>query len=73
MARIGRAWVNVAAGAVGGLALGLGLGRLYFGFVLSGVFWAVLGFLLIGWSVFDQRSARAQNPESEIRGGRNIE
>jgi hypothetical protein len=73
MAMKRRAWVNVVAGVIGGVALGLGLGRLYFGFVLPGLFWAVLGFLLIGWSVFDQRSARPGNPESDIRGGHNVE
>ena len=73
MAMKRRAWINVAAGVIGGVALGLGLGRLYFGFVLPGLFWAVLGFLLIGWSVFDQRSARPGNPESDIRGGHNVE
>jgi hypothetical protein len=68
-----RVWVNVLAGALGGVALGMGVGRLYFGFTLWGLFWAVLGFLIIGWSVFDQRASRPGNPESEIRGGRNIE
>ena len=73
MATRRRAWVNVLAGAVGGIALGMGVGRLYFGFTLWGVVWAVLGFLIIGWSIFDQRISRPGNPESEIRGGRTIE
>lgn len=73
MTRRRSVWVNVAAGTVGGIALGLGIGRLYFGFTLWGVFWAVLGFLLVGWSVFDQRSSRGENPESDIRGGHTVE
>lgn len=73
MARIRRAWVNIAAGVIGGVALGLGLGRFYFGYTASGAFWAVLGFLLVGWTIFDQRASHPENPESEIGGGRNVE
>jgi hypothetical protein len=73
MARRRSVWVNVIGGTVGGVALGLGIGRLYFGFTLWGLFWAALGFLLVGWSVFDQRSSRGENPESDIRGGHTVE
>jgi hypothetical protein len=66
-------WVNVVAATVGGLALGLGLGRLYFGFSLSGLFWAVLGFILVGWAVLDRRRFRRGTPESEVDGGHTIE
>jgi hypothetical protein len=66
-------WINVAAGVVGGIALGLGLGRLYFGSTLAGVFWAVAGFLLVGWAVFDRRAATPGAPESEERGGHTVE
>jgi hypothetical protein len=73
MARMRAPWVNVVAGTVGGIALGLGVGRLYFGDVLWGAVWAVLGFLLVGWAVFDRRQHRPGAPESEIGGGRTIE
>jgi hypothetical protein len=66
-------WVNVVAATVGGLALGLGLGRLYFGFSLAGIFWAVLGFILVGWAVLDRRRFKRGTPESEVDGGRTIE
>ena len=66
-------WINVLAGVVGGIALGLGLGRLYFGFTGWGVLWAVLGFLLVGWAVLDSRRFRRGTPESEVDGGRTIE
>lgn len=65
MARIDSPWVNVAAATVGGIALGLGLGSLYNGFSLGGVFWAVLGFLVVGWAIFDRRRFQRGTPESE--------
>ena len=65
MARIDSPWVNVVAATVGGLALGLGLGSLYGGFSLGGVFWAVLGFLVVGWAIFDRRRFKRGTPESE--------
>jgi hypothetical protein len=65
MARIDSPWVNVVAATVGGVALGLGLGSLYNGFSLGGLFWAVLGFLVVGWAIFDRRRFRRGTPESE--------
>lgn len=66
-------WLNVAAAVVGGLALGIGLGRLLFGFNLVGAVWAVLGFLVLGWAVFDRRRFQPGTPESEVDGGHTIE
>jgi hypothetical protein len=73
MKRLRSPWINVAAGVVGGIALGLGLGRLYFGFTVGGVFWAVAGFLLIGWAVFDRRASTPGAPESDRGGGHTVE
>lgn len=73
MADIRSPWVNVIAATVGGLALGLGVGKLYFELSLAGFVWAVLGFLLVGWAVFDRRKFRRGTPESEVDGGRTIE
>ena len=73
MAGIRSPWVNVLAATVGGVALGLGLGELYNGFSLFGVFWAVFGFLVVGWAVLDRRRFRAGTPESEVGGGHTIE
>ncbi|HET8657348.1 MAG TPA: hypothetical protein VFL93_17605 [Longimicrobiaceae bacterium] len=68
-----RTWVHVVAACVGGIALGFGLGRLYFGVSAAGVFWSVLGFLVLGWAIFSARRFGRRTPESEIRGGRDIE
>jgi hypothetical protein len=65
MARIDSPWVNVVAATVGGLALGIGLGSLYNGFSIGGVFWAVLGFLVLGWAILDRRRFRAGTPEND--------
>lgn len=73
MANIRSPWINVIAATVGGLALGLGVGKLYFEFSLAGLVWAVLGFLVVGWAVFDRRKFRRGTPESEVDGGRTIE
>jgi hypothetical protein len=66
-------WINVVAATVGGVALGIGIGRLVFGITLGGTLWAVIGFLLVGWAVFDRRKFRRGTPESEVDGGRTIE
>ena len=58
MAGITAPWVNVLAATVAGVVFGLGLGSLYNGFNLGGLFWAVLGFLVVGWAIFDRRRFR---------------
>ncbi|HEX6924247.1 MAG TPA: hypothetical protein VF167_02370 [Longimicrobiaceae bacterium] len=70
MAGIKSPWVNVVGATIGGLALGYGLGSLYNGFSLYGIFWAVLGFVVLGWAIFDRRRFRPGTPESE---GKTIE
>ena len=64
MALLNSPWINIVAATVGGIALGLGLGSLYNGFSLSGLFWSVLGFLVMGWAIFDRRRFRRGTPES---------
>lgn len=64
MALLDSPWLNVVAATVGGIALGMGLGALYNGFSLSALFWAVLGFLVMGWAIFDRRRFRRGTPES---------
>lgn len=73
MPDIRKPWVNVLAAVVGGFAMAFGIGRLYFGFSLTGAMWAVLGFLVLGWAIFDSRKYRRGTPESEVDGGRTIE
>ena len=66
-------WVNVLGATVGGIALGSGVVRLFAGFSLLGTLWAVIGFLVLGWAVFDSRRFRRGTPESEVDGGHTIE
>ena len=66
-------WINVAAAIAGGAALGVGIYRLASGFVLVGAVWAVIGFLVLGWAVFDRRKFSRGTPESEVGAGRTIE
>jgi len=70
MALIDSPWLNVVAATMGGLAFGLGVGSLYGGFSLWGAFWAVFGFLVLGWAFFDRRRHQKGTPEGE---GRTIE
>ena len=66
-------WVNVAAAVVGGVVMGVGLGRLLIQPTLRASVLAVLGFLIVGWAVLDRRRFRRGTPESEVDGGRTIE
>jgi hypothetical protein len=66
-------WINVLALIVGGVVLGVGVGRLILGAMLGGSVLAVLGFLIVGWAVLDRRRFRRGTPESEVDGGRTIE
>ena len=66
-------WVNVAAAVVGGVVMGVGLGRLLSQPTLRASVLAVLGFLIVGWAVLDRRRFRRGTPESEVDGGRTIE
>ena len=68
-----RPWINVLAGVTGGVALGVGIGWLIAGAVLTGSVLAVLGFLVVGWAVLDRRRFRRGTPESEVDGGHTIE
>jgi hypothetical protein len=66
-------WINVVAATVGGVVLGIGIGRLIVGFTLGAAVWAVLGFLVVGWALLDRRRFRRGTPESEVDGGHTIE
>lgn len=66
-------WVNVVAATLGGVVFGLGIGSLYRGFTLGGIFWAVFGFLVIGWAVIDHRRFRYGTPERGSERGTTIE
>jgi len=66
-------WVNVAAALVGAVVMLIGILRLMRGFWMAGTVWSVLGFLLLGWAIFDRRKFLRGTPESEVDGGRTIE
>lgn len=67
-------WIAVAVAVVGGIALGLGLGRLLSRtYSLGALVWAVLGVVLLWWAISDTRKARPDTPESEADGSHTIE
>lgn len=66
-------WVPVAVATVGGVALGLGLGRLVAGFSVGAATWTVLGVVLLWWALSERRKARPDTPESEADGSHTIE
>ncbi len=66
-------WINTVAGLVGLAAMAWGLSLLVTAPSLHGVVWAVLGFLVLGWAIFDRRKFARGTPESEVDGGRTIE
>ena len=66
-------WINITAAIVGGFTFGYGIAALANGPELVSAFWAVLGFLVLGWAVFDLRRFSRGTPESEVDGGHTIE
>jgi hypothetical protein len=66
-------WINTAAGVVGLAALLRGLYLVVTAPSLYGAVWTVIGFLVLGWAVFDRRKFSRGTPESEVDGGRTIE
>ena len=66
-------WINVVGAIVGGFAFGYGIAALSRGFALLPVVWSVLGFLVLGWAIFDLRRFARGTPESELDGGHTIE
>lgn len=66
-------WINWLAAVVGGVVLARGVRRYLDGYPLLGASLAVLGFLILGWAVFDWRKFSRGTAESEVDGGRTIE
>lgn len=73
MAPMRSRWINVLGAIVGGFAFGYGIAALSRGFALLPAVWAVLGFLVLGWAIFDLRRFTPGTPESELDGGHTIE
>ena len=66
-------WINVLGAVAGGLLLGFGIGRFAHTPSVAPAVLAVLGLILLWWSISDRRKARPDTPESEVRGGHTIE
>ncbi|HEV2146252.1 MAG TPA: hypothetical protein VGR37_02425 [Longimicrobiaceae bacterium] len=66
-------WISVAVAVLGGLSLGLGIGRLINGFTLVAAVYALLGVILLWWAISESRKARPDTPESETDGSHTIE
>lgn len=66
-------WIDVVAAVLGGLLLGLGVGRLLGGVTLGSLVMALLGVILLWWSLSDRRKMRRGTPESEFDGSHTIE
>lgn len=66
-------WIHVVAIIAGAAAMLVGIGRFVVSGSLAGSVIAVLGFLVLGWSVLDARRYRRGTPESEVDGGHTIE
>ena len=66
-------WITIAVVAVGGLTLGLGIGRMLERPDVLAVVYGVLGVVLLWWGISDYRKARPGTPESERDGSHTIE
>lgn len=73
MAKLASPWINVAAGVIGGLVLGSGIGWLARGFTIGAAAWTVLGGIILWWAFADRRKYRRGTPESELDGRHTIE
>ncbi|HEX2093880.1 MAG TPA: hypothetical protein VHG28_15865 [Longimicrobiaceae bacterium] len=66
-------WISVVVAVLGGIALGLGVGRLLSAFSVTAVVWTVIGVVLLWWAISDTRKSRPGTPESETDGSHTIE
>jgi undecaprenyl pyrophosphate phosphatase UppP len=66
-------WINVVAATVGGLALGIGIGRLLYGITIAASVLVVIGLVLLWWSFSDREKTRPGSPESEANGSHTVE
>lgn len=66
-------WIPVLVAVVGGVSLGLGVGRLLSGFSVLSAVWTVIGLVLLWWAISDTRKARPGTPESEADGSHTVE
>lgn len=73
MARFRSPWLSVAVATLGGIMLGLGIGRLFHRFSVGAGLLALVGVILLWWAISDPRKARPDTPESEVDGSHTVE
>lgn len=66
-------WIDVVAAVVGGLILGLGVGRMLESVTIAAMVLVAIGVILLWWALSDRRKWRRGNPESETDGSHTIE
>ena len=66
-------WIAVSVAVLGGISLGLGLGRMLSRPSVLAAVYGVLGVILLWWAISDSRKARPGTPESEADGSHTIE
>jgi hypothetical protein len=66
-------WITIAVVAVGGLTLGLGIGRMLERPDVLAAVYGVLGVVLLWWGISDYRKTLPGAPESEADGSHTIE
>jgi hypothetical protein len=66
-------WIAVAVAVLGGISLGLGLGRMLARPGVLAAVYSVLGLVLLWWAISDSRKSRPGTPESEADGSHTIE
>ena len=66
-------WINVVAAIAGGIMLGFGIGRFAHEPSPVPAIAAVLGLIVLWWSIADRRKYTPGNPESETDGSHTVE
>lgn len=66
-------WIDVVAAVVGGLILGLGVGRMLESVTIAAMVLVAIGVIMLWWALSDRRKWRRGNPESETDGSHTIE
>jgi hypothetical protein len=66
-------WINVVAGVLGGIVLGVGIGWVARYGTPGSIAVTVLGGIVVWWAFADARKRRPDTPESEVDGRHTIE
>lgn len=68
-----QSWLPVIVAVLGGICLGLGVGRMAIGFTVAAAVWALAGVILLWWAIAAARKANPRTGESEADGSHTIE